>query len=118
MPTEVKFRVFCEKHNRWEYYTLGDLVCGSTTENNGEGGIFKGETWCRYTGLKDKNEKDIYEGDVIRTPRGQWGIIVYEAPFFQVTVAEDQSSLYTRDFLMSSEIIGNIFDNPELLTNA
>ncbi len=44
---EIKFKCYCKKHNRWEEYTLGDLVCGSACSDNGEGGMF--ENWCQFT---------------------------------------------------------------------
>ena len=69
----------------------------------------------QFTGLQDKNGIDIYEGDVIRTPRGDWGVIVYKAPFFEVTVSSDQSSMYSREWFNDVEVIGNIHQNPDLL---
>ena len=69
----------------------------------------------QYTGLKDKNGIDIYEGDIIKTLSNDWGVIVWKAPFFETTVSEDQSSLYTREWYYKSEVIGNIHQNPELI---
>lgn len=43
---EIKYKVFCKKHNREEIYTLGDLICGLATTENGEGGIF--ENWREF----------------------------------------------------------------------
>lgn len=66
--------------------------------------------------VKDKNGTDIFEGDIINTPNGNdWGVIVRKGHCFEVTVSKDQSSLYTKEFLQSSAIIGNIYQNPELL---
>lgn len=72
----------------------------------------------QYIGLRDKNGVKMFEGDVIRVQRGDWGVIVRNAPFFELTVSPTQSSLYTREFYEASEVIGNIYQNPELLNVA
>jgi uncharacterized phage protein (TIGR01671 family) len=69
----------------------------------------------QFTGLRDKEGKEIYEGDVIRTERQDWGVIVWRAPFFEVTVSADQSSLYSREWFAACEVTGNIYENPGLL---
>lgn len=60
---EIKFRAYCDKHQRWEIYSLGDLVSGAAISANGEGGIFS--QWSEYTGINDKENNPIFEGDVV-----------------------------------------------------
>lgn len=72
-------------------------------------------TIMHFTGLTDKDGKHIYESDIIETSRGDWGVIVWKAPFFEVTVSETQSCLYSREFFNDVKVIGNIYNNPELL---
>lgn len=74
----------------------------------------------QFTGLYDKNSKEIYEGDVFRryncayriTYRdGQW--IGIDADGLWIPLLVDQESI--REYLYDEEVIGNICDNPEIL---
>lgn len=88
------------------------------------------ETVCQYTGLTDKNGKKIFEGDIVsyedETP-GQYeyhdstfinrGKIVYSDGSFGVTdaIAATMDDLLMGNGVVDCEVIGNIFDNPDLL---
>ena len=67
----------------------------------------------QYTGLEDKNGVEIYEGDVVDWLGDKFKIIIYCATAWCVTETSQQS-LYEIDDT-EIEIIGNIYENPELL---
>lgn len=78
-------------------------------------------TICQYTGLTDKNGNKIWENDVVKGKyweRGNShrhiGEIKYIGNAFKV-VGVKQYKGYHDELNGSYEIIGNIFDNPELL---
>jgi len=81
----------------------------------GEGNWKCGATLLQFTGLFDKNDKEIYEGDIVAwgwQKKGK-GEVVYEHDQFVVR--------YNNGFMYfqhpeAYEIIGNIYENPELLT--
>jgi len=83
------------------------------------------ETIGQYTGFKDINGKEIYEGDIIQIPDdydiyGMNAEEIYEVIFshggFRMKHKYNKNSKgYYLDDNNSDEIIGNKFDNPELL---
>ena len=67
----------------------------------------------QYTGREDKNGKESYEGDILRDDDGDLFTIEYdddEAGFF---ANSQDTSASIRD--VDGEVIGNIYENPELL---
>ena len=116
---EIKFRAFC---------TLGNYMLSfvDLTETPWEGhpvliNALTGQAdhlkLMQYTGLKDKNGVDIYEGDIvehfagIRTVQwnqdyGAWSMGMYQS------ITDQECGPYD---CYEIEVIGNIYENPELL---
>jgi hypothetical protein len=73
----------------------------------------------QFTGLFDKNGLEIYEGDVIKSFLGRVAVVEWEKEgrFLGFTVGSERKIIYINRE-PKVEIIGNIYENPELLEGA
>lgn len=130
MNREIKYRAWDKKNK--EMYTLITLQWLETLYIGGIGEF--SEVMCevddtialmQYTGLKDKNGKEIYEGDVLqhKTTLGPNGpevnyhkevVIWGEGEWLSGKLALN-ANLFVEGQGDYTEIIGNIYENPELL---
>ena len=119
---EIKFRGKDIETDEWRYGSLiiernrAYILCGKLYFLDDISGQFSGvyeikpETVGQYTGLKDKNGKEIYEGDIVGTPYNVGLVFMRLGCWF----VENQKELgYFPQYEI--EVIGNIYENPELL---
>ena len=75
---------------------------------------FKEITLMQFTGLKDKNGKDIYGGDLILSPFTSEPVqVIYDNEFAQFTYGGAEFNVEHK--AKYTEVIGNIYETPQLL---
>ena len=137
---EIKFRVWEKDKKRFLYHRLGEGLCYTA-----EGKAFafpryheleKRMAVMQFTGLKDKNGKEIYEGDIVLAPcapscKGKRSIKPHKCevrwssfglPRWELAIIDYEPGFkWSTGYLNigcngdAFEVIGNIYENPELL---
>lgn len=72
----------------------------------------------QYTGLKDKNGKKVFEGDIVKCGDSHTGVVEYSKNDYGFLYEQNSGYSHLLTFLAGYkqfEIIGNIHQNPELL---
>ena len=115
---EIKFRAWNEQTNEMIIPSMIDNPCKTSIN---EKYYRQHYILMQYTGLKDKNGVDIYEGDIIRHPKATepenlgW-IVQWHSYAFIVKMVSDTDTMYQLNNQFSScEVIGNIYEHQDLL---
>lgn len=134
MSREIKFRGLIEdiEENEWiygYYFEDGDKESNIQELVTEEIAAVKYETVGQYTGLKDRNSKEIYEGDIVKTHEGHLMTVIWQDNGFKLMfkfkrtyqgesyteTRKDISLNGSNDKRWGCKVIGNIYEDPNLL---
>lgn len=119
MAREIKFRAWDESQKYMAYQGTPDLETIQSFMHH-----FGDKQLQQYTGLKDKNGKEVYEWDILKTDFDNVGVVKFGngsycpdyywvdwQGFYLDGTIESFSEVDVRDWI----VLGNVCENPELL---
>lgn len=130
---KIKFRALYKKE--WVYFDIDDLICiNYESMSDKEYSILYHDsgTRCEFTGLLDKNSKEIYEGDIVllhnasKNTKKEYWYPIYEVEYKTIGFylkyigagLNNNSFMFDLEHYSNKfEVIGNVYINSELLNN-
>lgn len=111
---EIKFRAWDKKNKKMliDFISIFNDTCEFDAHCDEED-----LELMQYTGLKDKNGKgkEIYEGDLVKSDEWVFEVVWDEAGAWKYELRSNNWSPKMGVVLTIAEVIGNIYENPELL---
>ena len=111
MNREIKFRAFDDGKMIYPTNALSNL-------NRFFRLIREDAILMQYTGLKDRNDKEIYEGDILRMKNVGWKYTLVKfnnGVFAFFTTEYEYLTPLVPQYWEEGEVVGNIYETPELL---
>ena len=111
---KIKVRAWDPENKKWLDPESGGIYCEEFIHAgySDERGDWVECPVVEYTGLNDKNGQEIYEGDVVRWKEWAYPITVDDSHGYRFLYGKD---LLCKGDATYGEVIGNIYENPELL---
>lgn len=102
---------FCTKKGNESYYFYAKDSLGFFCRC-----VVDASTICQCTGLKDKNGNLIWENDIVKINNSKANTVVAFRDFEIIcTIPNEKYYKHRLEYDTEYEVIGNVFDNPELL---
>ena len=108
IPTDVygiittDFSAFGVMLKEWENYREGEYFYKNT------------QIVEQFTGLTDKNGREVFEGDIFRPSMYRQGVVMYVDYRFRVKFGREFVSL-SPSVCKNGSVLGNVHENPELI---
>lgn len=118
---EIKFRAWFKNENEIKKVAINNIYEGNRTHLHLSPmpmSDYRPIELMQYTGLKDKNDQEIYEGDILQFSGRvvACGIVKYNENLCCFQACHKMSCwLICKESGVKVEIIGNIYENPELM---
>jgi len=110
MSRDIKFRAWNKSDNRFIKFGFAAIPLDDGMLQPNSNDIIL----MQYTGLKDKNGVEIYEGDIVKTKSQYWQVLFNDGAFWISNIAKKGADVLVRSTPL--EVIGNIYESPGLFT--